>query len=622
LVHPRRPGARKREFREPDNGDAIEYVTFSPDGRWLATSGYDEKVRVWDARDGKLLTTIADEEWGRVLFTPDSTELLTSHHLYNVRTGNAVSPGLGIDIRALSADGRYAIAVNGYSLSAFDLVANTKAGAEMRPAQLVTDVEFSKQATRIVSSTWEVAEVWDVSRGGRIGGPIHHPAPISLGASVEYRATRNKPMKFGESDTELKTTAGRFTYTWDISPRDFQSKTIELEPLGAAWIFDHTCALSPDGSILLVDGRSDGKPEGHYIALAVQCNGSQKVTELSQFPSSSDDLFGTNPGGISFSPNGSCFIARTSAREISIFSAVTLKPVSRPINQELGTRASFSPDGSQLLTVDNDTATLWDVATTMPVGAPMRHDMAIEDVCFQVDSSRVLTYDHMFLRTWDARTATLLSTVEMADKGWAYVSPRGDRLGLIDNGEFRLRDSRNGTSISTGAGRNNSISHFAFSPAGDRFVTAAWGGIVRIWDATTGQAVSPEILLDSRIAPDVRWSSDGRYVITNGGRLWSSVTALPVSWPSTWALEAATLGAKGEVVAGFWRNEVKTVPAVRVYKLVPDPRPADDLCMLAELLSAQRLDDVGGRIRLTEDEWQERWNILRSKYPLEFAKQK
>src|SRR5580700_2379192 len=57
--------------------DRAEVITFSPDGRLLAGGGLDQKVRVWDVRDRKLVRTL-DEAGGAVRdvrFSPDGKTL-------------------------------------------------------------------------------------------------------------------------------------------------------------------------------------------------------------------------------------------------------------------------------------------------------------------------------------------------------------------------------------------------------------------------------------------------------------------------------------------------------------------------------------------------------------------
>jgi len=129
---------------------------------------------------------------------------------------------------------------------------------------------------------------------------------------------------------------------------------------------------------------------------------------------------------------------------------------------------------------------------------------------------------------------------------YAAFSPDGEQVVTASRDHTaRVWDAVTGEAITPPLRHGHVVWKAAFSPDGLRVVTASHDGTARVWDARSGQPVSPA--MPHRFAVvDASFSPNGRRVVTAGtdgmARVWDAATGEPITVPlqhASWLYSAA-----------------------------------------------------------------------------------
>jgi WD40 repeat protein len=188
----------------------------------------------------------------------------------------------------------------------------------------------------------------------------------------------------------------------------------------------------------------------------------------------------------------------------------------------------FSPDGESLVTASLDgTARIWAV-NGLPRAVLAGHDGAVLDARFSPDGATVATGgEDGTVRIWDAETRGDLvkADVDSPDPPLQEAtSPVGEATARIENRVVVLERADGSTSEL--AGHTRLVTSVAFSPDGQRLVTASRDRDAILWDVATGKPLRV-LRAHFNAVSDARFSPDGRWIVTAGPRsvgLWSAST--------------------------------------------------------------------------------------------------
>ncbi len=312
------------------------------------------------------------------------------------------------------------------------------------------------------------------------------------------------------------------------------------------------------------------------------------------------------PYSVLFSPDGSRLLVVLSPPEnkARMFDAVTGEPLGEPLPHFIegawnhALLPSFDATGKRLVTQPRQKELqVWDVRTGARQGEPMIHKNQIERMQFSAEGSRLLTRtEGLGDFAWDTKTGAAFAYPIIGPEaaGSLFLGPRDD-VALVAGRVVKLSVTEAGKdafhrvpdlSENSGTRWNASLSvkplvsddwllWAAFSPEGERVVTASRDRTARVWDALTGQPLTPPLPHD-RAVSRAAFSPDGHRVLTvsqdNLTRVWDADTGRPLTPPIPHAAGAGASAFSGSgrylltvhpsYVACLWDLHQETVPPV------------------------------------------------------------
>jgi len=499
----------------------IQSIDISPDSQYLLTSGLDGYTRVWDLFNGCLLESYPIG--GKAIFSPDTMQIL----IQSADDGNAYL------ISRIDKDNPHMF-THGNGLE--DGIRD----------QAIFGIGFLSDGRQVVTISGSKIAAWDVETGNSIRTIERSKQPDWGG---EPSSTQNK---YSQDCYVLSPDRTSFLCV----DRTFVNRTYSV----SMWSLESGEHIRTFGDYTPPVVSAAFSPDGDYVCLG----GGRSVQVWSISEGLVWRLYEANLRGkiasVCFSQDGRLLGIVDSMGITQIRDTRTWEKV-QSIQIQTGISASFSPDGTLLLTGGHSTiseyAYLWNIAT----GERIRSFREMETqrtsfipatiqstfpnwwnpAVFSPDGNFILTGciseftnpESLSARLWNASTGTLIRTFTQHTDAVVSVaySPNGHSIATGSKDQtVKIWDVETGLDTMTLTGHQGTVYSVAFSPDARYLLTSSdegnMGKPVILWDARSGQELAVIHGHEARINATA-FSPDGQYILTAGDdgtvRIWNLI---------------------------------------------------------------------------------------------------
>lgn len=502
--------------------DVVRSLSISCDNEVLATASADGTCALWSLETGEQLDLLRHKADVReVAFSPTDPNLLitaswdgtaivydrAARATLRVLTHEQDGYAPGLTNLCISPDGKQVAIADDNGGIRLWTVATGQALSLERAAEseegVFQQLAFHPRGGYFAGLTrGQTARVWDTSSGFLVSPPLEHPGEVT-------------DLQFHPALPILASCQERSVRLWEIVSGKQQTK----------WVHEAGINLM------------SYSPKGDYLAAA----GNEGSVRIWDSVGKSFDFPHSRPvRSLSFSREGNLLAVGTGQKSI-LWS--TIEP--------------------------NGAARVWDLNKKIPVSEVFPHDGPISQVLFHPDGRHVLTASGSerglaslyrgLARSW------VIHVPQVASPEAGTGSSKGHRVKRVSPSEIEVNSSDGQVLAKITHGSNIQINEFALSPDQKWLITGAEDWTARIWSIPGGQALFKPFPHDGavqavEVSPDGAWIASACDFWTGSPasavRLWDAATGEPISPPLHCAerLTGLTFLEGGKKIRGSWSN--------------------------------------------------------------------
>jgi WD40 repeat protein/DNA-binding SARP family transcriptional activator len=543
----------------------ITAVAWSPDGTWIATTSRDGTAIVWDGRTGERLATLSGHQdvVYNLSWSPSGKAIATASYdgtarIWVAETGEELSILSGHQDRVYavvwSPSGDRVITVSNDSTAR---VWDSATGQELfslsgRSEVPLFDAAWSPSGTQVATADMagEVI-VWDAETGRELFSLDGHEdfvGTVRWSPSGDWIATASDDhtARVWDASTgeELQVLAGHREMVWYALWSPAGDRLVTTAPDASTRVWDpatgETVLSFHPGDAVHLYAAVDWSPSGDQVATIhshlgkvtiLDVETGVEVLTLSGHTSkvTSMDWSPTEPLIVTGSEDFTARVWDVSppAQVLTGHAREVFGVAWSPLGDRL---ASAGPDG---------TARIWDAATGDEL-LVMRGPGEMGGVMWSPSGDRLVTdpwFEDPTVVVWDVSPSSptygeeLFATeshVGGAGRSW---SPIDDRFILAGrDGTVRIWDATSREALLTFEGHGGEgVTSADWSPDGERIVTSCEDGDALVWDPDTGEVLLTLDVEEAGWMGQAAWSPDGKRIATHSddtvhGRVWDAST--------------------------------------------------------------------------------------------------